>query len=94
MRIMMCILYLLLIVVVVSFAALNAKFIPLNFYFGNIEIPVSMLMFLMFVAGALFGLCLFFCRYWQLKIKYHKIKNQLQLIEKEIKNLRAVHVQD
>ncbi len=94
MRIVMTILYLVLILVGVSFAALNASYVQVNFYFSTLKMPVSVLMTMMLGVGLLLGFLLFLWRYLRLKSEHRKIKNQLRLTEKEIKNLRAIPLQD
>jgi len=94
MQIVMTILYILLIVIGASFAALNASLVHVNFYFSTITMPISVLIIIMLGAGMLVGFGLFLYRYWRLKVQYRKIKNQLKLTEKEIKNLRAIPLQD
>ena len=94
MRIVIAMLYLILILVGISFAALNASSVQVNFYFKTLNIPISVLMIVMLGAGMLVGYFLFLCRYWRLKAELRKIKNQLKLTEKEIKNLRAIPLQD
>ena len=94
MRIVMTILYLLLILTGISFAALNASSVQVNFYFTTLNMPISVLMIMMLGVGVIFGLFLFFGRYLRLKAEHRKIKNQLKLTEKEIKNLRAIPLQD
>ncbi|HHF7365289.1 TPA: LapA family protein [Legionella bozemanae] len=94
MRILMLVIYILLIVIGVSFAALNATSVDVNFYFKVISMPISVLMTIMLGIGILIGFILFMWRYWRLKAECHKIKNQLKLTEKEIKNLRSIPLQD
>ena len=94
MRIVMTILYLVLILSGVSFAALNASSVQVNFYFTTLSMPISVLMIMMLGVGVIFGFFLFFGRYLWLKAEHRKIKNQLKLTEKEIKNLRAIPLQD
>lgn len=94
MRIVMLVSYVLLIIIGVSFAALNASSVDVNFYFKTVSMPVSVLMTIMLGIGILIGFVLFVSRYWRLKIECHKIKNQLKLTEKEIKNLRSIPLQD
>ena len=91
---MMTIFYILLILVGISFAGLNAQSVHVNFYFTALNIPVSVLIILMLSLGMLLGVFLSLCRYWRLKAECRKIKNQLKLTEKEIKNLRAIPLQD
>jgi putative membrane protein len=92
MRIVITILYLILILVGISFSALNASAVKINFYLSTIQMPISVLMIIMLGIGMLLGFTLFFYRYLRLKNEYRKIKNQLRLTEKEIKNLRAIPI--
>lgn len=94
MRILMLVTYILLIIIGVSFAALNASSVVVNFYFNTLSMPIAVLMTIMLGVGILIGFLLFISRYWRLKIEYHRMKNQLKLTEKEIKNLRSIPLQD
>ena len=94
MRIVIITFYILLILVGVSFAALNATSVQVNFYFTTLKAPISVLMTMMLGIGMLLGFILFLMSYWRLKAEHRKIKNQLRLTEKEIKNLRAIPLND
>jgi lipopolysaccharide assembly protein A len=94
MRLFMLIIYILLITLGVSFAALNAASVQVNFYYKTMTMPVSVLMIMTLGMGILIGLLLFMFRYWRLKIECHKMSNQLKMTEKEIKNLRSIPIQD
>lgn len=94
MRLLMMLFYLILILLGVSFAALNANSVQVNFYFTTISMPISVLMTLMLGFGLLLGFLLFLFRYWRLKLENSRIKNQLKITAKEIKNLRSIPLQD
>ncbi|MCL9684241.1 LapA family protein [Legionella maioricensis] len=94
MRILMLVLYIVLIIIGVSFAALNASSVQVNFYFKTLSMPISVLMTIMLGIGIFIGFILFIGRYWRLKIEYRKMKGQLKLTEREIKNLRSIPLQD
>ena len=94
MRLLIMLFYLLLILLGVSFAALNANSVQVNFYFTTVTMPISVLMTIMLGVGLVLGFLLFLFRYWRLKIDYSKIRSQLKMTEKEIKNLRAIPLQD
>lgn len=94
MRIFMTIFYLLLILIGVSFAALNAASVQINLYFTTLTLPISVLMTIMLGIGILLGFLIFIYRYFRLKADYRSVKNQLKLTEKEIKNLRSIPLQD
>ena len=94
MRLLTTIFYLILIILGVSFAALNAGSIEVSLYFTKLTMPLSILLALMLGIGILIGFLLFLYRYWRLKIDYRKLKNQLKLTESEIKNLRSIPLKD
>lgn len=94
MRLLIIIIYLFLIVLGISFAALNAGAVQINLYVKTLTMPVSVLMIIMLGLGLLVGFILFLGKYWRLKLHYSKIRNQLKLTEKEIKNLRNIPLKD
>jgi len=94
MRLVMIIFYLSLILGGITFAALNSMAVQVNFYFTAFTIPVSVLIIVTLAVGLIIGFMLFLGKYWRLKVEHHKMKTQLKLTEKEIKNLRAIPLQD
>jgi lipopolysaccharide assembly protein A len=94
MRVLMLVSYILLIIIGVSFAALNASSVQVNLYFKTVSMPISVLMTIMLGIGIFIGFILFMIRYWRLKVEYRRIKNQLKITEKEIRNLRSIPLQD
>lgn len=94
MRIVMTLFYLVLILAGVSFAALNASSVAVNFYFATASMPVSILMMLTFGVGIIAGFFIFIFRYCRLKSEHRRLKNQLKLTQREIKNLRTIPVTD
>lgn len=94
MRMFMMMLYLVLILVGVSFSVLNAASVVINFYFKTISMPISVLIILMLGTGVLIGFFTASIRYWRLKSECRRLKNQLKLTEQEIKNLRTIPVTD
>ncbi|MDX2345932.1 MAG: LapA family protein [Legionella sp.] len=94
MRLIMMIFYVCLMLLGVSFAALNAGPVTLNLYFKTFTLPISVWMIIALAFGVLIGLIMFLGRYWSLRSKYRKTKNHLQLMEREIKNLREIPLKD
>lgn len=90
MRIIKIFLYIILLLVGISFAALNAGSVQVNLYVTTLTLPISVLMVFMMGLGLLIGFVLFVARYWQFKMELLKIQNQLKITEKEIKNLRDI----
>lgn len=94
MQIFKIIFYLLLVLIGISFAALNANSVQINLYVTKLTTPVSVLVILVLGVGVLVGYGLSLGRYWRLKMEHRRVKNQLKLTEKEIKNLRAIPLSD
>ncbi len=94
MRFIMMIFYLCLVLVGVTFSVLNASAVTLNFYFKTVTLPMSMLVVLTFALGVLVGFIIFWSRYWCRYVKYRKVKHQLEMMEREIKNLREIPLKD
>lgn len=90
MRIIKVFLYIVLLLVGISFAALNAGSVQVNLYVTTVTLPISVLMVIMIGLGLLIGFVLFVARYWQFKMELLKVQNQLKITEKEIKNLRDI----
>lgn len=90
MRVIRIILSMILALIGVSFAVLNAKSVALNLYVTTWQIPVSLLITIVFGLGLITGFLLFLSRYLRVKFDLLKLKNQLKLTEKEIKNLRHI----
>lgn len=86
--------YSILILFSIGFAVLNAHAVEVNFYFKTIHIAVPILVVLLFGLGTLFGYLLSLSRYIKLNLKNRSLKHQLDISEKEIKNLRAIPLHD
>ncbi|MDF1684106.1 MAG: LapA family protein [Legionellaceae bacterium] len=94
MRLIMMMFYFLIMLFGVAFAALNAGSVQLNLYFKMYTMPISILLLAALALGVILGFVVFLTRYWSLKAQYRKLKHQLELTEREIKNLRAIPLKD
>jgi len=94
---MRCITYLCLIILFVFgliFAGLNADLVSVNYYFGTKRLPLSLLAILSFIFGGLLGLLTAFITYVKLKYANRRLRHRLNLVEKELINLRALPFKD
>lgn len=85
--------YLLLAILIVlglSFAVLNAEAVPLNYYFGSRDIPLSMIVVVSLAAGALIGLLVSMGTILRLKQQHAKLRRQLQRAEKAADQLSVL----
>lgn len=94
MRLFLLFFYLLVLMTLLAFAALNSNMIDLNLYWQHFQLPLAFIMVVCMGLGLLLGAVVFLGRYWQLRVQYFRAKHQVALLEKEIKNLRSIPIQD
>lgn len=94
MRLVILLFYFLLILFGISFAALNSTVVEVNFYFTTLHLPISLFVILSLGIGIIIGFILSIFKYWRIKIINSKIKKQLELTEREIKNLRTIPIRN
>lgn len=88
------VIYIAIIILGVSFAALNAGNVSVNLYLTKLSIPIAVLVAATLGVGLVGGGLISLVRYWRLKLELIKIKNQLKISEKEVKNLRDIPLKD
>lgn len=88
--------FLILVVIVlgVTFAILNSSKVTLNYYLGQRDLPLSLLLVIDFAIGCMVGLTASFWMMLATKMKNRQLQKQLKTAEKEIENLRAIPIQD
>ncbi|HSW71717.1 MAG TPA: LapA family protein [Gammaproteobacteria bacterium] len=85
--------YLLLIIVVLlgaTFATLNLQTVSINYYLDQASMPLAILLALTFGSGCVFGLVVGFWLLFKSKLKHYRLRQRLNMIEKELENLRAL----
>ncbi len=86
--------WLLLAILGIVFAALNADKVTLNYHFGEVHIAISLV-----IAGALFiGACLGVLASLRIVLRTRhelsRLKKRAEMTEKEVLNLRAIPLRD
>ncbi len=94
MRLILLFFYLIIIIVSLAFAALNSNLVDLNLYWQHFKLPLAFVMISCIGLGLVLGFLVLIGKYWQLRCQFYRAKHQLALMEKEIKNLRAIPIQD
>lgn len=94
MRMIMLVVYLALILLGASFAALNASDVVVNIYFKTLSMPIAFLIIAMLGLGLIMGFMIGLARFWRLKRVCRKLQQQLNMSEKEIQNLRVIPLRD
>ncbi len=94
MRVIRYIFIFILLLLVLSFALLNASPVDINYYVGNSRLPLSLLLVISFGVGCLIGLIITISWYWHARWEGHKVAKKLALAEKELTNLRTMPLKD
>ena len=83
-----------LVVLGLSFAVLNAKSVSLNYYFGYREIPLSMIVVLSLAAGAVIGVLVSAGLILRMKTQTRQLRRKLRNAEKDSDQLRVLPAQE
>ena len=94
MRIISTLFFLLLVLLGITFAGLNAEPVNINYYLGSTKLPLSLLLVITFMIGGLLSLFFNIVNYIRLKSANHSLRQRLKLAEVEIVNLRTLPLKD
>ncbi|MDA1107227.1 MAG: LapA family protein [Proteobacteria bacterium] len=93
-RIIRLVLLMLIAVVGLVFAVLNAGQVDLSYYLGVWRAPLSLILVLAFALGALFGVIACLGMLFKAKQEGRRLHKTLKLSEQEVTNLRNIPVRD
>lgn len=93
-RILLGILFLILLILGLSFAVLNAGSVPLNYYLGKVELPLALVVVAALAVGAILGVLVSLGMVLRLKRQVRQLRRQVQTAEKEVTNLRTIPLKD
>ncbi len=94
MKLFKLIFFILVAVLGVSFAVLNASFVEINLYIGIYKLHLSLLLVFTLGIGILVGFLVMSGSFLRLKAENFKIKNKIKWAEKEVSNLRSLPIKD
>lgn len=94
MRIFTVITFIIIILLGLSFAGLNAQQVSINYYVGSANIPLSLSLAITLVSGCLLGLIPCLILYLRLSSTNRRLRRRLRIIEQEVANLRAIPLKD
>jgi putative membrane protein len=83
-----------LVVLGLSFAVLNAQSVSLNYYFGFREIPLSMIVVLSLAAGAVIGVLVSAGLILRMKAQTRQLRRKLRNAEKDSDQLRVLPAEE
>jgi putative membrane protein len=76
------------------FALLNAAPVTLDYYFSSLQAPLSLVVVLAVVAGALLGVLAMTGMVLRQRRELSRLRKSIKLAEKEIFNLRSLPLKD
>jgi len=85
---------LLVIIFGIVFAVLNAENVQLNYYLGSVELPLSLVLVVTMIIGALLGIFASLSFIIGSRRSASKLKHSVDVAEKEIANLRNIPIKD
>jgi putative membrane protein len=77
-----------------SFALLNADTVQLKFYFGEVEAPLSLVVVLAMIVGAALGVLASLGMVLAQKRELARLRRSVKIAETEVTNLRALPLKD
>lgn len=77
-----------------SFAVLNADPVTLNYYFGFLEVPLSMIVVVSLVAGALIGVLVSMGSLLRLRQTSARLKRQLHAAQRDADRVTILPARD
>ena len=93
-RIVTFILLLLVSLLGLSFALMNAETVQINYYLGNFQAPLSLVVVIAIIVGAGFGVLASTGIVLKQKRELAKLRKSNKLAEQEVSNLRALPLKD
>lgn len=90
MRIISYFLLLLVIIFGITFALLNAETVTIHYYVGQATMPLAFLLVCIFSAGCIIGVLVSLGLLFKVRFENRRLRQRLQLAEKEIANLRTI----
>lgn len=78
----------------IIFAMLNAQSVQLNYYFGAKQLPLSLLIVLSMLIGAILGVLASIKLFLRNRREISRLRKAAEMTEKEIANLRAIPIKN
>lgn len=78
----------------VTFTLLNSQMVKVNYYFGQYQIDLLVVMIICLVVGALLGLAAALGKIIAMKQELMRKDRKLRVTEKELENLRSLPLKD
>jgi putative membrane protein len=76
------------------FGLLNAEPVHIDYYFGSRDLPLSLVLVLMLVIGALCGVLAGLGQYLRLRREIHRLRKDIRAAERDTARSRALAAKD
>ena len=77
-----------------SFAYINPGDVSISYYFGDLELPLGLLIFLLLGVGMAIGVLVSLAAYIRVQRENGSLRRRAQLAGEEIQNLRSLPLRD
>lgn len=94
MRLLSSIFLIVLIILAISFALLNAEVVTVNYFFAKQQLPLSLLLLAALFIGCLLGFLVQIKVSIQYRYRNYALNKKNNLLNQELNNLRALPVKD
>ena len=90
MRIVQGIILLIVFVLALAFTVVNADAVTLNYYLGQLELPLSVIIIGAFALGAIVGILATLGRVMRLRREVNRLQRSERIAQQELTNLRSL----
>ena len=77
-----------------AFAAFNMSNVTVDYYFGELTMPLSVLMAISMLAGVIIGAIILLFSTMKLRYENRRLQSKLSVSEQEINSLRILPIKD
>jgi lipopolysaccharide assembly protein A len=93
-RIFSLVFFLIVLICGLFFGLLNAEPVRINYYFGARELPLSLILVITLLAGAVCGVLAAFGMIFRKSREIARLRKEIKVTGKELSNLRSLPYQD
>ena len=93
-RIIAIVIFIIVLIAAASFAAVNNAAVTVNYYLGTFSLPLSILMVLTLITGAILGVLALMFGTLRLRYENRRLTKKLAVSEQEINSLRILPIKD
>ena len=93
-KIIFLLIFVLIFLISAAFAAFNMDAITVNYYFGELTLPLAALLVIALVTGIVLGALVIFTATLKLRYENRRLQHKLSVSEQEINSLRILPIKD